>query len=469
MLIKKRPSLTIKWNFVVLIVILLLSVAGNTQEVTEEDPIILWDEFESGDIPGRFSGIPVLPEFLISEPGIHKIRASSQFAADRNFSEQDFDFFQFSINPNTFISLESVKYVVTGLSFSTNTDSNRVPGAHFEISEIPPLSRLNILVRENQKIFGTPSEPIFLDHLVFDPEIPRYLINTSAIILPDDPTIPGEVGRTDLTINYEVDIEIVDTSSVVYFVNGVKTDWREVNTNYEALREALKRSNTPALANLEVRFVYNPTVGIFTDFAETAEQKIAEKGIDVDNLLVTPVRAFDAGLKTIGEIALGYLSLQPEEIKDAVIESIADIVLAEPRASVVGRHVATFKKDVLDKGKRLILVPHSQGNLFANEAYDELFLLDEHERTRVVSVATPTRILSSGVYTTDKDDLVIFPLAVVGTARAANVENNFGLFGLFATDFLGHSFSNIYMNDGANTEAQILGHISQAVLELSEL
>jgi len=71
-----------------------------------------------------------------------------------------------------------------------------------------------------------------------------------------------------------------------------------------------------------------------------------------------------------------------EMVDDYILKSISDI-LKSP-SDDLRKHIRYYERDLKD-GKKLVLIGHSQGNFYANEAYDYL----QSDDVGVVAVATP--------------------------------------------------------------------------------
>jgi len=154
--------------------------------------------------------------------------------------------------------------------------------------------------------------------------------------------------------------EPICSSTYIAFVNGIKNTAPSARASLWEL-EATLQDRLPATVNPKYVFVYNPTgwIGTVSDSWEVLTQKWGIESKDVD------------------------------------------------------AHVALYE-DWLARGKRVIVVAHSQGNLHANQSYDRL--LDEKVENlstnfRIVSVATPdTRIADQTppyYYVTLVDDGVV--------------------------------------------------------------
>ncbi|MCK5702821.1 MAG: hypothetical protein KAI29_16775 [Cyclobacteriaceae bacterium] len=115
-------------------------------------------------------------------------------------------------------------------------------------------------------------------------------------------------------------------------------------------------------------------------------------------------------------------------------------------------------KTKIAEGKKVLLVAHSQGNFFGNQAYG-LLSTTERESFGMVSVANPDSFVAGdGPYTILINDGVIWAVIFVKTLAGLPqlpmdpyMENSLG----DLNDILGHSFINAYMVAGSNSDQKI--------------
>jgi len=238
--------------------------------------------------------------------------------------------------------------------------------------------------------------------------------------------------------------DIVTKTTVVY-VNGIRTDDVGVAVDAYTMRNALKRSYGGQLPKgVQTGYVFNPTGGTFADLLESTEQKLVELDI--------------AFTEAVGDI-LRFFSEQPNNIREAVRDEVARVVQQTPSAAVMNAHVQAYRGEPLKDNGNLLIVPHSQGNFYANFAHASL-TPDEQRRTRVVSVASPASYTAGdGSYTTEFSDVIQW----VKNARLWNVTNSLNPFELYYLDVLGHSFTRWYLHPGFATETKIMGDIKDAI------
>jgi hypothetical protein len=157
---------------------------------------------------------------------------------------------------------------------------------------------------------------------------------------------------------------------------------------------------------------------------------------------------------------LGNTVPMPASFRDRLLELAADIDEAALLTNQdLANHVGSYKNDVLE-GRKVILVAHSQGNLFGNLAYGNLTAA-ERASFGIVSVANPdATVAGGGPYSTLAEDLVILAIRLakqeVGLPPPLppNVTNFFTL-----ADLSGHGFVKAYLAPNSNSRAKIFGDI----------
>ena len=228
-----------------------------------------------------------------------------------------------------------------------------------------------------------------------------------------------------------------DKKVSVFFVNGVLNTPDDAEGSRSRL-EVLLSSTLPAarFAEVEVVLAYNESHGVLQDGWEATRQLI-------DNNFSQYIR-FILGLDyplAPFQVALILVATQVDSEGLANSPDITD-------------HLRLYRSAVFE-GRKVILVAHSQGNLFANSAYRRL-TSDEKDATGIVAIATPdTHVEDGRPYTTLSKDLVIRALPF---ALPANTSNDIGFFG-FLADWTGHRFAESYLVPGSNSRTRILSHI----------
>lgn len=246
------------------------------------------------------------------------------------------------------------------------------------------------------------------------------------------------------SIGYSVNGRFCQKGVYVYFGNGVWNDLEQASASAFLLENRLKP--TVAGTDLDGTITYgvshNPSMGLLADLLETFVQNTQ-----------TDESQFWRYLAALDQI--------PDEFRDLLIETSnkidASILNANP---AVQEHVEKYNK-ALSEGNKVVVVAHSQGNLFANIAYLGITPQDIGG-FGIVSVANPDNFVAGGgPYTTIDEDLII---GGVPGSLPANLDN---FSGINWGDLTGHTFANSYMASGHPAETKILSDTVDRINGLS--
>ena len=232
------------------------------------------------------------------------------------------------------------------------------------------------------------------------------------------------------------------SSTTVVYGNGILSTRGNAISSLGTISAALQSElSAEEFEKLSFELAYNPTQGIIQDLWESVKQR-----------LESDVRAFLRYLAAIDEM--------PQFLQDEILD-----LASSTNWNVVGdeatlqTHVDRYRARILE-GSKVVLVAHSQGNLFANRAWLRL-TADERRSFGIVSVANPdSSVAGGGPYTTLLEDLVI--LAIPGSMSSNTT--NFGVPLFF--DPLGHNFIRAYMLRFSLSRPRILGHIESTINSL---
>ena len=215
--------------------------------------------------------------------------------------------------------------------------------------------------------------------------------------------------------------EIDERKSDVYFANGIDTDEFTAKDSVDEIEREFKSSNPQTYKSIKTwDVVYNHTHGIGIDLYESMLQKVYEdapgdslvpviwnigkvsdyfvlsfKGIVTKIAKKVPKEVVSEyaskAAKTLAKkVVLVYnkkygkkftqeqIELMFKEVFDYLIDeavksyvSKSEEEIIEQERADVDTHVKKYKQSVID-GHGVIIVAHSQGNLFTNRAYNEL-------------------------------------------------------------------------------------------------
>ena len=251
-------------------------------------------------------------------------------------------------------------------------------------------------------------------------------------------------------VGYGEDEQTCQPDVVVMFGNGV---WNDAEDADESRRRLQKRLEVHVLGTelkgiIKYDVAHNPSEGALADLLETFEQNFQTEK--------SKFWRFLAGLDLMPDI------LQ-DKLKEIAAEINADIVSANPS---IQEHIAVYDQ-YLSEENVVVLVAHSQGNLYGNIAHlglDQQYI----DGFGIVSVANPdSYIAGGGPYTTIDEDYIISPLQFVYPfALSPNLDNFTGPVNL--ADWSGHKFIESYMAAGHAAETVILDNVVNMINELSQ-
>lgn len=219
---------------------------------------------------------------------------------------------------------------------------------------------------------------------------------------------------------------------------------------------------------------YNHTENLFVDIGETFNQRFLQSEESLNNrweLFWSALSGGDQWSQKIEDLG-GAFSGFSDDAKDYVSSALASKLLSlagdpNPGTEVVLQEHRTRLDNWDVEGKKVLLVGHSQGNLFMNRAYDYLSSQVGPESLKTVHIAPASKDLN-GPHTLADKDLVIQKLlnmAVsvpeVTTIIPSYLQRPPGPDG--NTDIKGHGLLEIYLNRSLDTFGRISGHIESAL------
>ena len=203
----------------------------------------------------------------------------------------------------------------------------------------------------------------------------------------------------------------------IYFGNGVWNTKKEAISGAIALRKFMLKKATTRLdaqkegTNFVFKYAYNPSYGTREDLIETFWQ-----------------------LKESGQIGEGYFNavyaaLTWEEATK-LYNKLSDVV--RNYKSDAATMFTLYQQSSFSQKHNVLLVAHSQGNLFGNKMYT-LMSAAQKKKFRMVSVATPAdHVAGDGPHITLYGDFVIRPIP---NSLPANTNGG------------GHTFVGAYLGD----------------------
>ncbi len=232
--------------------------------------------------------------------------------------------------------------------------------------------------------------------------------------------------------------------SVVFYGNGIKSTKKNAADALEVVKKRLQATMAPAdFTGLEFSIAYNETRGLPLDLLESAIQLLT------------------GNTSRFWRFFMG-LEVMPDWFADKFIGLAAALDRsALATTDSLKNHVAAYKTRIAE-GKKMVLVAHSQGNLFGNQAYTMLNSRERQSFGMVSAANVDSSVLGAdSPYTTLKSDKVILALIAAqlnlpSSPMVPNTEN----ITVSAEDPLSHRFIESYMMAGSNSESQITGDIA---------
>ncbi len=231
-----------------------------------------------------------------------------------------------------------------------------------------------------------------------------------------------------------------DYNVSIFFANGMNTPSRiDAFKQLEVLKAKIK-NQLPSVVNAKFFLAYNFKEGWLSQLIEVVAQRQLDDWSYFCTWLSGAVPA-------------------PDWFRDAVLDQARAVNEGSYISdSDLQEHVDTYISEI-NKGKKVIIVAHSQGNFYANRA----FTLVNSNDLAIVAVATPsTYVAGHGNWTTLTNDLVVWAiqraLPTTLPATTTNSNNN-------EDSPLHHNFVTSYLN-GDMSGPRIIGDISSTARNL---
>ncbi|WP_325892504.1 hypothetical protein [Grimontia sp. NTOU-MAR1] len=273
----------------------------------------------------------------------------------------------------------------------------------------------------------------------------------------------------------------IEDYAIVFF-NGVLTDRQEAEDNILATESALGHGAQYNQAKLRYVLAYNQSgkangfVTALEDFAETFEQRSAE----YDQILSERWELFWPILR--GEQSSGFFDYQGDVLSGYF--KLLQAALSEQRHDVITTlltflynnqaDIQTSKEHeaILDAlvwhGSKIVLVAHSQGNLYMNQAYNHTKNVNAYstgDAIKAVHIAPASPILNGNHVLLDVD-YVITSLDLF-TGWNINV-NSFWPAGFDRPDPVGHNYIDMYLNGPSGARSTVVAAIDSELLSVSD-
>ncbi len=269
-----------------------------------------------------------------------------------------------------------------------------------------------------------------------------------------------------------------DAGTSFIFFNGVNTtavEARIATLNFKVIHGV----TSPSGDKIKYEYLYNYTNG-FEDFVEVFEQRLKEQekklGLS-ESALSNRFELFLNGngswwsnltntISSLLEFQKDFIDLKKAEVVNSLIASRAN----PPTMTNYVEHRSRLDNLILE-GKKLLFVAHSQGNLFANAAYDYARTKVSADSVKVIHIA-PASPITHGKHVLVNLDLVINGLRATGTVPDITHDippidsRPVGLNLVPEFPPFGHGLLEIYLNPHFQVSKDIKKYIDEALTEL---
>lgn len=237
--------------------------------------------------------------------------------------------------------------------------------------------------------------------------------------------------------------------TVLAFFNGVNNTVQDADINLWEINRHIGNT-TQNGSNIQYEKLYNYTNG-FEDFVETFEQRLKEQQALAGRYelffpILTGQGTFLNRITSQVRELLGWANQFTQVLEAKAIRDLTTLLADPPTQENYQEHRNTIDGWIA-KTQKILFVPHSQGNLFANNAYHYSLKSITADNIKIVHVA-PASPIVNGPHILANQDLVINGLRLVGSVpantHAISVYNIFG--NNHGRDMLGHSFTETYLN-----------------------
>jgi hypothetical protein len=195
-------------------------------------------------------------------------------------------------------------------------------------------------------------------------------------------------------------------ATTIFFANGINTTPKDAKKAKDALEAKFNQylatlSPPMQLGCLQFDFVYNQTQGIALDIYESYRQLSRDE----------PTNFWLIGAQLlISSTPLLYA----QAFLDAASVIDPNVYLDQPDLNMT---LQKYRAELFSAGHKVVVVSHSQGNLYANEAFKELYNPPNGQTPLttksfgIVAVATPANFVAGyaagqELYTTNTEDII---------------------------------------------------------------
>ncbi|MDD1779993.1 hypothetical protein LRP49_02170 [Enterovibrio sp. ZSDZ35] len=268
----------------------------------------------------------------------------------------------------------------------------------------------------------------------------------------------------------------------VVFFNGVLTDRFEAEINVRETKYALGHGTQYNQEDLRYVLAYNQSgkangfVSALEDFAETFEQRSAE----YDQILSERWELFWAILRGeqssgffdyLGDVLAGYFKLLQaalsEQRHDVITQLLSFLYNNQADLQTTQEHQAILDS-LMWRGNKMVLVAHSQGNLYMNKAYEHAINVKAYssaDAVKALHIAPASPILNGNHILSDAD----YVITSLDLFTGWNINTNFHWPShVDKLDPVGHNYVDIYLNAPSGLRGRVIAAINAELLSVTK-
>ncbi len=250
----------------------------------------------------------------------------------------------------------------------------------------------------------------------------------------------GLVSLSFFVTNAGAEVCSLGETTKIYFVNGVWNTLTQARDSMNYIKEAYLQVLETQYEGQKFEFgvSYNNHASKVQDMIEVIGQK--------RNEIADP----EASDYTAEDYYVMYMLAKDFDERAPLVAQPISSAIEEYQAARLSdavdaaSHIQMYRSDLLE-GKRVLLIAHSQGNMFATQAIAAL--MGEYPSSiAMIGVASPAAVVyNNSPYYTAHDDRVIDALRLINDVLPSNVDNDPGVFN-DNRDSSNHQFIPSYMS-----------------------
>lgn len=259
--------------------------------------------------------------------------------------------------------------------------------------------------------------------------------------------------------------KICTTAPSVYYINGIMAP-SEVAEAAAAVALEDRFDRYGQAHDGDIVSIYNPSEGLVLDiFRKLLAQKFGEA-------IGTAWGFIEQTWRALGGVSSTLSGADLDDVKQVARDSVATTVLngLDPAAKTTLDNATVEVMTAASFGQKMLIVAHSQGNMFAKELYTRTQMAVPNQYNKgayevakqfqVVNVGTPATTPDTGKYVTSIEDIVIDLLARLLSTLTSPFQPAVATFNsgtdTYKYDVLGHDFLNVYLNYFLGLEGKVM-------------